>query len=230
VAFSRTADDFFDVYIMSRDGKIIEKLVDGQQTSTSEELHLLHPARISWSPDGKSGCPRDEAGAEGRDHPPGGGSTSTRSSRRPPGGSSVRLVAPRRQASRSSATCRTADIFVYDMNAKQLTNVTDDIYSDAQPAWSPDQRHLFLLRPRRLAPARRPPMNELDYSQARPVCRRCDDGAVERPAGLAETVTRARRSCPPTARACCSFGPQRHQQRLPGETSRRGTSGRSPTP
>ncbi|MBP1679653.1 MAG: domain protein beta Propeller, partial [Bacteroidetes bacterium] len=64
VAFITNRDDFFDVYIMSSvDGKIIEKLVDGQQTENLEELHLLTPG-ISWSPDGRRVALATKAGEE----------------------------------------------------------------------------------------------------------------------------------------------------------------------
>ncbi len=182
VAFITNRDDFFDVYIMSSvDGKIIEKLVDGQQTEHLEELHLLTPG-ISWSPDGKRVALATKAGGEDAIILLQVGSTKYEkltfglqgifSVAWSPRGDKLAFVGnlPNR-----------SDIFVYDMNAKQLTNVTDDIYSDAQPAWSPDQETIYFSSDR--GASLRPvdlPMNELDYSQADLYAVGVTTGAVER--------------------------------------------------
>ncbi len=52
IAFISDRSDYFDVYLMnSLDGKIIRKLVRGQRSGQFEELHWLRPG-IAWSPAG----------------------------------------------------------------------------------------------------------------------------------------------------------------------------------
>jgi len=182
VAFITNRDDFFDVYIMSSvDGKIIEKLVDGQQTESLEELHLLTPG-ISWSPDGRRVALATKAGAEDAILLLQVGSNKYEkltfglqgifSVAWSPRGDRLAFVGNLQNQS---------DIFVYDLNTKQLTNVTNDIYSDAEPVWSPDQETIYfssdrgaLLRPSNL------PMNAIDYSQKDLYAVGVATGAIER--------------------------------------------------
>lgn len=167
VAFITNRDDFFDVYIMSSmDGKIIEKLVDGQQTSNLEELHLLTPG-ISWSPDGKRVALATKAGAEDAILLLQVGTTKYEkltfglqgifSVAWSPRGDKLAFVGNLPDQS---------DIFVYDLNTKELTNLTEDLYSDAEPSWSPDQETVYFSSDRG-ASLRPPtvPMDRVDYSQ-----------------------------------------------------------------
>ncbi len=144
IAFITNRDDFFDVYIMnSVDGKIIEKLVDGQQTENLEEMHLLTPG-ISWSPDGRRVALATKAGEEDAILLLQVGTSTYEkftfglqgifSVAWSPRGDKIAFVGNKANKS---------DIFVYDLATKQLTNLTNDPYSDAQPVWSPDEETIY---------------------------------------------------------------------------------------
>jgi len=144
LAFISNRDDYFDVFVMNTlDGKIIDKLVSGQQTNDLEELHLLTPG-ISWSPDGKRVALATKAGEQ-----------------------DAILIIEAESGSREKLqlelegifsvswsplgdklafvgnTSQQSDIFIYDLESKQLANLTNDVYSDADPAWSPDGKTIY---------------------------------------------------------------------------------------
>ncbi len=182
IAFITNRDDFFDVYIMnSVDGKVIEKLVDGQQTENLEELHLLTPG-ISWSPDGRRVALATKAGEEdailllqvgtSKYEKFTFGLQGIFSVAWSPRGDKIAFVGNKANKS---------DIFVYDLTTQQLTNLTDDPYSDAQPVWSPDEETIYFSSDR--GASLRPPtvsMNNVDFSQADLYGVGVATGAVER--------------------------------------------------
>ena len=219
IAFITNRDDFFDVYIMnSVDGKIIEKLVDGQQTENLEELHLLTPG-ISWSPDGRRVALATKAGEEDAILLLQVGTSTYEkltfglqgifSVAWSPRGDKLAFVG--NKANRS-------DIFVYDL----ATTAAHEHYErsvqrrPARVVAGPGD-DLLLVRPRRVAPA----PDRVDEQ-----CRLQPDGPVRcqrrhgrrgTPAGLAEQRRKlagrgARRQADPVR-----VGPQRHQQCLPAE-------------
>jgi hypothetical protein len=152
IAFISDRSEYFSVYLMSsEDGTIIRKLVTGQQTADFEELHLITPG-MCWSPDSrrlaltaKSGA-RDaiilldaesgdeeklEFGLDGIFSVDWGG-----------GAAADKLAFVGVDSGRS-------DIYVYDLATKELTNVTNDPFSDSDPAWSADGRSIFFCSDRR---------------------------------------------------------------------------------
>ena len=144
IAFISNRDDYFSLYLMSAvDGTIIGRLASGQQTANWEELHLLSPG-ISWSPDGKRLVVATKAGdqdalvfidvASGAQEVVKLGLDGLFSVSWSPRGNKLAFVGNSSQSS---------DIYVYDLDTKALTNLTNDIYSDAMPCWSPDGQQLF---------------------------------------------------------------------------------------
>jgi len=139
VAFISNRNDFFDVFVMNAsDGSNLEKLLDGQQTSTLEELHLLTPG-MSWSPDGKRLVLAVKSGEEdalliievesGVEEKLTFGLDGIFSVVWSPLGDKLAFVGNKEQQS---------DIFMYDLKSRMLLNLTNDIFSDATPAWAPD--------------------------------------------------------------------------------------------
>jgi Tol biopolymer transport system component len=144
LAFISNRDDFFDVYLLNTiDGKVTDKLVNGQQTNDFEELHLLTPG-ISWSSDGKRIALAAKAGEEDAilviDVESGDrekillGLDGIFSVSWSPEGDRIAFV---------GNTTHQSDIYVYDLTSKTLTNLTDDVFSDAEPSWSPDGTTLY---------------------------------------------------------------------------------------
>ncbi len=179
LAFISNRDDYFDVFIMNTiDGSIQSKIVEGQRTADFEELHLLTPG-MSWSPDGKhlalaakSGS-RDaiiiidaNSGDEQKfefdldgifsvDWSPAVSATGTQQGR---------LAFVGNKNGRS-------DIYTLDIESKVLTNLTDDIFSDADPAWSPDGQTIYFSSDRTTMLDRNDVpatlrMQEYDFSQS----------------------------------------------------------------
>jgi Tol biopolymer transport system component len=144
IAFISNRNDFFDVFIMdASDGSIIDKLVVGQTTNDFEELHLLTPG-IGWSPDGKKIALAAKAGEQDAilliDVEKGDQEKLTFGL---DGIFSVDWSAQGDKLAFVGNKDHRSDIYMYDLAAKQLTNLTNDVFSDADPAWSPDGKTVY---------------------------------------------------------------------------------------
>lgn len=151
LAFISNRDDYFDVFIMNTiDGTVEQKLIRGQRTPDFEELHLLTPG-MSWSPDGKylglaaKAGERDaivitgiESGDQENIEPELDGIFSINWSpeRQNPSGGKGKLAFVGIKGKQS-------DIYIYDLDSKELSNLTDDIYSDSDPTWSADGSMIY---------------------------------------------------------------------------------------
>jgi Tol biopolymer transport system component len=144
IAFISNRDDFFNLYLMSAtDGKVLDKLIDGQTTENLEELHLLTPG-LSWSPDGKRLALATKAGAEdaillleveGGDYEKlTFGLEGIFSVAWSPLGDKLAFI---------GNSARESDIYVYDLAGKSLTNLTSDPFADETPQWTPDGRSIL---------------------------------------------------------------------------------------
>ncbi|MBU2446753.1 MAG: DPP IV N-terminal domain-containing protein [Bacteroidetes bacterium] len=139
IAFISNRDDYFDVFLMSvADGKIITKIVKGNTTSNFEELHILTPG-LTWSPDGKKIAIASKAGAfdaifvidiESEDM--------ERLDVRLDGIFSVDWSPDGKQIAFVGLYNHQSDIYIYNLESKQTTNLTNDIFSDSEPAFSAD--------------------------------------------------------------------------------------------
>lgn len=149
IAFISDRDDYFDVYVISTIDNTVKKIVDGQRSKNFEELHLLTPG-MSWSPDGKrvalavKSGERDAiylidaaTGDEEKIELTLEGIFSVEWSR---SGDRLAFV---------GNTARQSDIYLYDLTTKELTNLTNDIFSDSDPAFAPDGRTVYFVSDRR---------------------------------------------------------------------------------
>ncbi|MCU0643648.1 MAG: hypothetical protein MUC94_05250 [bacterium] len=144
IAFLSDRTGYFDIFLMSAiDGRILGKLVSGQQSGDLEELHWLR-AGISWSPDSKfivfaaKSLGDDvlhivdvnkkkiiraiELDLDGIFTP----SWS-------PMGDEIAFMGIKNGQ---------GDIYSYNVTTESLDKVTDDSYSDLQPQWSPDGKKI----------------------------------------------------------------------------------------
>lgn len=171
IAFISDRNDYFDVYIMSAlDGEILDKVVSGQKTNDFEELHLLTPG-IAWSPDGKKIALAVKAGAHDAimivDVESGhkekieidlDGIFSVAWSK---DGTTLAFVGVKTPQS---------DIYTYNLETKELQNLTKDIFSDRDPVFSPDGKTIYFSSDRGdiLSPSMLPEnfkMWNFDYGQ-----------------------------------------------------------------
>ena len=144
LAFIAARGAFFDVYLARvEDGRILRRLVSGQDNTDFEALRILTPG-MSWSPDGeqiavavKSGRSEaialvDVATGEAHHH-------------HLPDIDHVFSVAwsPRgRHIALSASKGGFSDIYLLDIVTGESENLTNDHFSDHEPAWSPDGRLL----------------------------------------------------------------------------------------
>ena len=142
LAFVSTRGSFFDVYLASvSEGTVLKKLINGQDNSDFESLRILTPG-LSWSPDG-----RQIAIAVKSKHTEAIAVVDVASGEvqhyRTPDVDQIFSVAwnPRgHQIAFSGTQNGRSDIYLLDIGTSNLVRLTDDPYSDHEPAWRPDGR------------------------------------------------------------------------------------------
>ena len=144
IAFISDRNDYFDVYIMSAlDGEIINKVISGQRTSNFEELHLLTPG-ITWSPDGKKIALAVKAGEHDAIF-----LVDVESGKQEKilldmdGIFSVDWSNDGNLLTFVGVKSPQSDIYIYNLTTKQVTNLTNDIFSDGDPVFSPDGKTIY---------------------------------------------------------------------------------------
>ncbi|HET6568045.1 MAG TPA: BamA/TamA family outer membrane protein, partial [Rhodothermales bacterium] len=140
LAYITTKGALFDVYLADpEDGTVIGKLIDGQNNTEFESLRILTPG-LSWSPDGKRIA---VAVKSGRSDAVAVVDVDTRHTTeyRIPGIDQIITVAWSPQGGRiafEGSMNGQSDIYVLDLGSREAVNYTDDVFSDHEPAWSPD--------------------------------------------------------------------------------------------
>ncbi len=152
VAIMSDRKGYADIYLISIiDGKEIKKILSGQKKPDLEELKWLYP-RLSWSPDGKKIVLAVKSGeSDGLiilDVESGNtekhnfdGIEELFTAAWSPNGQKIAFVGLQNDRT---------DIFLYDLSADEITQLTDDQYSDFEPAWSPDSKQLIFSSQRGL--------------------------------------------------------------------------------
>lgn len=136
IVFLSDRDGYLSIYLMDvLEGKVVEKIIQGETTEDFEELHFLTPG-MSWSPDGKKFVFAAKAGnsdalyiynfttqqldqkkfkLEGIFSP-----------NWSPKGNEIAFVGNLHGAS---------DIYIYNLETEELDNLTNDVFSDKSPSW-----------------------------------------------------------------------------------------------
>jgi hypothetical protein len=141
IAFLSDKDNYFDIFIASSiDGKIIKKVVRGQRSGNLEELNWLRGRGIDWSPDDKQLVFSAKAGAEHQIHIVDiksekivqsieTGLESIYNSSWSPNGEEIAFM---------GVFHGQADIYIYNLKDQEMRPVTNDMFSNVEPSWSPD--------------------------------------------------------------------------------------------
>jgi len=141
---------FMDVVVISAiNGKKLKTLIKGEDNVNFEELNILNP-NLTWSPDGqKIALSAKSKGSDGLaivDYETG----------------KVRKIEfPKLDAIGSVAWSPDGkkiafdgnmgpyqDIYVYNLETQKFINVTSDVFSDKEPAWSADSKSLYFVSDR----------------------------------------------------------------------------------
>ncbi len=140
VAFLTDRSGYFDIYLVSStDKKDLTKLVSGQKKADLEELQWLNPG-MSWSPDGKYLAFTSRAAGEDAlnildvekkeiEHTYKFKLDGLFAPAWSPVSDEIAFIGVKNCCS---------DIYVYHMAERSLRKITDDIFSDMEPSWSPD--------------------------------------------------------------------------------------------
>ena len=149
IAFISDRNDYFDVYIMSAlDGEILDKVISGQRTSNFEELHLLTPG-ITWSPDGKKIALAVKAGERDAIF-----LVDVESGKQQKvqldldGIFSVNWGSDGNLLTFVGVKSPQSDIYIYNLTTKEVKNLTNDIFSDSDPVFSPDGKTIYFASDR----------------------------------------------------------------------------------
>ena len=146
LAFLSNRSDYFDVYLMNTlDGKVVKRLIRGQRSGKFEELHWLRPG-ITWSPDGKKIALCAKAGRKDALYiisiP--NGKISQKLDWKSDGLFSPSWSPDGRYIALVLIHDGQSDIVTVDLETGKLHHVTEDVFDEADPSWSPDgDRILF---------------------------------------------------------------------------------------
>lgn len=149
VVFISNRDDYFDVFLANvKTGKVIKKLISGTSTPDFEELHLLEPG-LCWSPNGKKIAISVKSGdkdaiyvidVESEDE--------TELPIKFEGIFSVNWNPVSSTLVFRGDNSKQSDIWLYNLNTKKLTQVTNDLFSDLDPSWSSDGTKIYFTSDR----------------------------------------------------------------------------------
>ena len=142
VAFISDRDLYRTIYLASaEDGSIIKKLVEGERLGTFETLRFLNTS-LTWAPDSRHLAFNAKAGGENAIYVLDIHSQKISQKFVPPV-SSLSFMAWSPDGSMIAFTGAKEgreDLFVVDTETREVFQLTDDLYSNRHPAWSPDSR------------------------------------------------------------------------------------------
>lgn len=148
--FLSDRSDYFDIYLMSAiDGRIIKKLVSGQQTSNLEELHWLK-AGLTWSPDETKIAFSAKAGEEDALHIVDVQEAKIIKSLKF-GIDGIRTPSWSPQGDEIAFTGIQdgyGDLYAVNLATEKLRKITNDKFSDMEADWSPDGKKLVFVSDR----------------------------------------------------------------------------------
>ncbi len=141
---------YFDIIVVDPlTGKRLKTLVHGENNVNFESLNILNP-NLSWSPDGRklafSYTSEGKKGLAIVDY-----NTDKIQRFQFPGLDAIYSVAwspDGKKIAFNGTASPNPDIFVYNLETGKFTNVTDDIFTDKEPAWGPDSKTIYFVSDR----------------------------------------------------------------------------------
>ena len=139
IAFISDRDIYLDVYIMdAQDGKVLKKIVQSGKTDNFEELTVLNPS-LAWSPDNIHVALSTKSG--GFDVISVINTETEKNEELPFKMLCIEAISWSKDGKRLAFVGQNSsqsDIYIYDFANKEVTNITNDIFSDSDPVWTPD--------------------------------------------------------------------------------------------
>lgn len=150
IAFITNKRGYFDIIVIDAlNGRKLKTLVRGEDNPDFEELNILNP-NLTWSPDGqnialstKTKGSDDIAIVNYRS-----GKTRKIRLKNLDAVESVAWSPDGTKLAFDGNIGPFQDIFVYDLQTEELTNVTNDFFSDKQPVWSNDSKSIYFASDR----------------------------------------------------------------------------------
>ncbi len=150
IAYLTDKSGYADIMLISSiDGKPIKKLVSGEKTPDLEELHWLSPG-MSWSPDGK----RLVFSAKASDNDAllivhtENGSIERFKWKELEGVFGGSWSPDGRYIAFTGMRYGQSDIYILDLQTREIRKITDDIYSDSEPSFSHDGKRIAFISDR----------------------------------------------------------------------------------
>jgi Tol biopolymer transport system component len=139
IVFISDRDIYLDVYIMEvSTAKVLKKIVESGRANDFEELNLMHPS-ITWAPDNKRIALSVKS--NGYDRIRIVDTETEKTTELPfkmPGIASVNWSWDGNNIAFNGHDNVQSDIYVYNLKTGTLDNLTNDVFSDSDPVWSPD--------------------------------------------------------------------------------------------
>jgi Tol biopolymer transport system component len=149
VAFISDRDQVFGIYLMELATKDVTKILSSARTADFEELNILTPG-ISWSPDGKRLAISAKAGGndaiylvdvdDGEYFRFDLGFKTLGTVAWSPDGTTIAFAGSKGDGR--------SDIYLWKPGSKTVQALTNDVFSDADPAWAPDSKTVYFLSDR----------------------------------------------------------------------------------
>ncbi len=141
VAYVAATDGLFDVYVVDASGtERPRKLIDGQDNTPFESLRILTPG-LAWDPSGTRLAVAVKSGPSDAIRIVDGRTGDAVASFRVPGVDAILSVAWSPDSTRiafAGTAGAHSDLFLLDLATGHARNLTRDVFSDHEPAWSPD--------------------------------------------------------------------------------------------
>lgn len=144
IIFISDRDITYDIYIMdANDGKDVKKIVSTGSTIDFEELNILYPS-LTWSPDNIKVALSEKS--DGYDKIAIINTKSEEINFLPIKMESIGSVSwsnDGKMIAFSGSDTKQSDIYIYYLENDSLVNLTNDIFSDFEPRWSPNNQILY---------------------------------------------------------------------------------------